>query len=234
MAEEVSQIASQHQNADDFEYEAESQSLDDELTYEDLVEFIQRNPSYESLIMHALELVPMYPARSVLAQELIPFKKKNCLQTPQQILTLMVKYGALDETLLVDGEPYEGTFEVFQEDETIPEEADIAYELTLTEFGKRARQEFGPAAKIVKLFEDDAESAPIYSKVLAFVNIEGGRPKAEIEELLLADDDAVKRNPKTNVPTIYPVYYTTALEDAGALYWDGVWNLTEAGKAFLA
>lgn len=202
-------------------------------TYEDLVDFIERNPSYQSLILQGLELVQTYPMRDVLAQELVPFKKKNCLQTPQQILTLMVKYGALNEALLVDGEPYEGTIQSFQEDETIPEDADIAYELSLTELGRKAKREFGPAAKIAKLLEEDAESAPIYQKLLAFLHVEGGRPKSEIEEMLLADDDAVKRNPKTHIPTIYPVYYTTALEDAGALYWNGVWNLTEAGKAFL-
>lgn len=204
------------------------------LAYEDLVEFIERNPSYECLIMHALEMVQTSAARDVLAQELAAFKTKNCLQTPQQILTLLVKYGALDETLLVDGEPYEGTLEAFQEDETIPEEAEIVYELALTELGKRAQKEFGPVAKIAKLFEEDAESAPIYQKLLTFLDIEGGRPKSEIEAMLLADDDAIKRNPNTNIPTIYPVYYTTALEDAGALSWNGVWNLTEAGKAFLA
>lgn len=204
------------------------------LAYEDLVEFMERNPSYERLIMHALELVQTYATRDVLAQELAAFKNKNCLQTPQQILTLLVKYGALDETLLVDGEPYEGTLEAFQEDETIPDDAEITYELALTDFGKRAYKEFGPAAKIAKLFEDDAQSAPTYLRVLTFVNVEGGKPKSEIEAMLLADDDAVKRNPRTNIPTIYPVYYTTALEDAGALIWNGVWNLTEAGRAFLA
>ena len=204
------------------------------LAYEDLVDFIKRNPSYESLIMHALDLVSVYPERDALAQELASFKNKNCLQTPQQILTLMVKYGALNETLMVDGELYAGTFEDFQEDETIPDDADIAYVLSLTDFGARAQREFGPTAKIAKLFEDDAESVPIYQKLLAFLDTDEGRPKSEIEALLLADNDAVKRNAATNVPTIYPVYYTTALEDAGAIYWNGVWSLTEAGKAFLA
>lgn len=158
------------------------------------------------------------------------------IQTPQDAITTCVGAGVLDQTLLVDGEPYDGTLEDLQADDAIDDAAEISYRVSLTDAGRRALAALAPENLLRRLMEDKPQHAAAFLKVLAVCAPDGGAPKAAIESALVADD-SLKIDQRTQVPTVYPAYFTSALEDAGALRWNTAttcWEATEAGRAALA
>lgn len=206
-----------------------------EQSYDKLVSVINENPASKKLVFAALEAAGAQVDRSVLVARLSELPRvRTCMQTPQTVISLMVNYGALNETILVDGIPYEGSLDDLQDDETVLEDAEISYLIETTAMGQRLLEDNAAHTVIARLFTDRPQHAETFLKVLQFCNVEEGRPMKQIEAYLEQDAEALGVNPETGFPAVYPAYFTTALEEAGAMEWDGVWKLTREGKEYVS
>lgn len=100
-----------------------------------------------------------------------------------------------------------------------------------TEAALAYRAEHTPEIEIAKLIEEDEPDwAHTYITLLEFC--EGGKPTADIDTLFAGDATLSKTSLYKN-ECLYPGHYVGNLEDAGGLYWSGVWETTEAGSAYL-
>lgn len=158
----------------------------------------------------------------------------TCTVAPKNAITNLVNHGALELSATVDGQPYKGGVEQLQADENLPEGADIRYWVTRTEAGEHLLSEEGAGSRTMRLLEDKPGFADALVSVLELC-MRGGAPKSDIEERLKADPDALRIDARTGLPGVSAAFYTTNLEDAGALVWaGGVWKATRAGELALA
>lgn len=199
------------------------------------VKILNDNPAarslYRALVEHALEPVD----RNELAQQAEGFPRPaTFVQTIQGALSTLVRVGALEETVLVNNVPYEGTRDELMDDDAISDEDEIAFTVRATEGGRQALELTEPAREIAALFAAKPQHQRAFSQVLNACAEPGGKTGREIDALLEGDRDALKYDARTDCPTVYPAYFTGALEEAGALVWDraaGVWKATAAGLA---
>lgn len=200
---------------------------------EALLDLVANNQAATKLYQAALGRCGEATDRAALAAELagIPVPR-TCMQTPQTVLNSLVRRGALAQTTLVNGEPYQGTPEEFAKDEGISAEARITYSLVTTELGRELERQISPAAAIAKLFAEKPEHVEGFEEVLALCDSDEGATRDQIAEHLNGCG-VIRYNPSTGQPFVFPAYYTGKLEDAGALVWDGTWRLTKEGEAFL-
>ena len=201
---------------------------------EDLEEMVAKNPASRSLFAAALASAREPLSHDELADQLDDvYRPSTCTQTPRSAIGALVRHGGLRETILVDGEPYEGTREDFRNDDAIPEDARVEYLLSTTSAGERLLATISSSSRIQRLFDSRPEHARVFTDVLAFCDTSDGRTRDEIAEYLKGDGDALHVSPQTGFPTVYPAFYTGALEDVGALAWRGRWRLTKEGEDFL-
>ena len=208
---------------------------DEDARYAGIVEMVQRNPASRPLYRAALERARTRIDRRELCSMLedVP-KSRTCTQTPQTVVGALVRHGALEETILVDGEPYGGTPEQFRADESITEATKVSYAVATTTAGKRFLEADKPSSRLEALLESKPEHARSLMEVLMFCDCSDGKTRDEIADMLYADGDALMIDPNTGRPSVYPAYFTGELEDAGALTWNGTWKLTREGEEFLA
>lgn len=217
---------------------AAAPSADDaEQTAARFVELVALNPAFRHPYRAALIAADGSIERGRLAEAIAEAPAPaTFIQTPQDAITTCVGAGVLEQTIFVNGEPYAGSPEDLQADDAIDEEAEISYRVALTDAGRRALAALAPENLLGQLMEDKPQHAAAFLKVLAVCALEGGAPKADIERALAADG-SLKVDQRTQVPTVYPAYFTGALEDAGALRWNAAtarWEATAAGRAAVA
>lgn len=206
-----------------------------EQTYDKLVSVVNENPASKKLVFAALEAAGTQVDRNVLVARLSELPRvRTCMQTPQTVIGLMVTYGALSETILVDGTPYKGSLDDLQDDETVLEDAEVSYLIETTAMGQRLLEDYAPRNVVSRLFADRPQHAKTFLKVLRFCDAEGGQSMKQIKAYLEQDAEALGVNPETGFPAVYPAYFTTALEEAGAMEWNGVWKLTREGKEYVS
>lgn len=159
--------------------------------------------------------------------------------SPSQILSasalvdVMVRVGALRQTILVDGVPYEGTLEELQADEAIPEDAVVAVSVRATEAGLSAAAAQCEERSLDRLIADHPHRAAAFHQVVAWCADEG-RATGELQELLKAAD-LLETEAARGIDGLHASYFTSALESVGALAWNGrAWIATDEGRAALA
>ncbi len=155
------------------------------------------------------------------------------IQPLSSIIEMLVRAGALEEVLEIDGVPYEGTLEDAFNDENISDESESLIYESITEVGRLVASQISPAARTSELFEVEAKFLGGFKVVLSECNCEQGKSTKELEEALDAKG-FLYRNERTNIPSVYPSMYANMLKDADCIAWNHAWITTDAGRAALS
>lgn len=157
----------------------------------------------------------------------------TCTTRPRNAITNLVNRGALTQSAYVDGQLYEGTIDELQSDDSITAETTVEYFVQSTDAGKALLEAMQPATQIDRLLTDNPEFAREFLATIALCA--SGVEKSRIETYFKDDPEALRPDKRTGLPTVSVSYFTSSLEDAGALIWkDGIWKATEAGLKTLA
>ena len=95
-----------------------------------------------------------------------------------------------------------------------------------TEIGRAYLDSFDPKADLAHLLADDAAYMDIYLRVLDMCADEGGTTTAALSA-------AIDKDPLVQAPRLFAQHFTERLEKAGAVAWDGVWEITDLGRSYL-
>lgn len=150
-------------------------------------------------------------------------------QTPSACVDILVRTGALAERILVDGEPYDGTLEDLQLDESVPDDALAESRLAITASGRALLDACKPEHTLQILLAGKPHYRETFLAALAACTSEGGASRADLERAI--DEQSA---PTDGARLVYPQYFIDALETAGGIAWDGAWRATGAGKAVVA
>lgn len=96
-----------------------------------------------------------------------------------------------------------------------------------TETGTEFLGSFEPQADLMRLLADDASYLDIYLRVLDLCADEGGTTTPALSA-------AIDKDPLVQSPRLFAQHFTERLEKAGAVRWDGRWNITDLGRSYLA
>lgn len=151
-------------------------------------------------------------------------------QAPATVIEILVRNGALVEQLTVDGEPYGGTLEDIQRDESIPLEADVVDSISLTQAGRDLAAAIDPDFTMRQLLSDRPHYRAVFARVLAACAAQSGASREAVEAAVEAEGNVSSPEGKR----VYPQYFMDALETAGGIEWDGAWRATEAGRRAIA
>lgn len=200
-------------------------------------DLLDKNPAsrgvYRLIVEHAKGAIDREELASF-ADELP--KPATFIQSSQNAITTLVRVGMLAQTVLVNGNVYAGEAEDVMDDESIPEDASISYVVQATQAGCLALEQLAPSREVAALLEAKPQHRMTFCQVMRWCAQAGGKSMRALEALLEGDREALKYDTHTNRPTVYPAYFTSALEGVGALAWDAksaTWKTTEAGLAAL-
>ena len=142
------------------------------------------------------------------------------------VIGALVRNGALVEDLTVDGQPYAGTLQDMQLDESVPLEADVACTLSITEGGRALAASIDAAFTLRSLMLERPHYQTVYTRVLQLAAAEDGASRTALEQGVEADGKVLGPDGKR----VYPQYFMDALETAGGIEWKGgAWHVTQAG-----
>lgn len=192
------------------------------------IALVNDNPACRSAYRALLEACSAPVERVQLARVLeVTPTPATFIQSPQNAITTLVRAGVVSETVLVDGMPYDGNASDLLDDEGVSDDANIVYMVNITLAGTFALDALAPSCETQVLFDAKPQHARAFRMVLDACAHEDGATPASIERLLQDDPCALMRD-ENGVPSVYPSYFTGALEKAGALVWDSralVWRL---------
>jgi hypothetical protein len=154
-------------------------------------------------------------------------------QAPATVVSMLVRNGALEEQLLINKEPYEGTLAEAQTDEHVEGDAQIEQHLSLTNKGRHILDEYSPDARLRALLAAKPEHRRVFREILTLcANNSKGQSRADLEQALMKD--SLLQSDRFGTVTVYPQYFLDALESAGGIVWRDSWRATKAGKAVVA
>lgn len=144
-------------------------------------------------------------------------------QDPAAVIGALIRHEAVSCTLLIDGEPYEGTLEDAQVDPAIADGAEVSQLVTIADEGRAILDEFAPGKKIRELFEAKPRFENVFAQVLALCAAQEGATREQIEAVVDASEEA-RGDAAAGVERVYPQFFIDSLEEAGAIKWDGAWH----------
>lgn len=146
------------------------------------------------------------------------------------MVDVMVHCGALERSILVNGEPYAGSLEEFQSDETLPEDACMSVYVRATDDGLAAVAMQDEERSLDRLLEENPQRAVAFAAVLEACANEQGCSTRQLQELLKGAD-LLETEEARGIDGLHASYFTGALEAVGALAWNGkAWIVTEKGR----
>lgn len=83
-----------------------------------------------------------------------------------------------------------------------------------------------PAERVERVLRNEAEFAPIFVRILEACAEDGGKTAKELGALV--DHDPLLQRPRR-----WAAHFFGQLGEAGALVWDGTWQITEVGRVAL-
>lgn len=156
---------------------------------------------------------------------------KSQILSNAAVVDALVRVGALNQLVAVDGEPYGGTLEELQADETIPEDASVAVTVRATEAGRAAAAALAEEHSFARLVAGQAARAEAFRAVLSWCAEEDGLTTRQLQERLKARD-LLETEAARGIDGLHASYFTGSLESVGALAWNGkAWVATEKGLA---
>lgn len=150
--------------------------------------------------------------------------------SPESVMDSLVRAGALVQQTMVDGEPYDGTLEDIQFDESIPLDAKAEILVNVTDEGRELARSIDPRFMIDSLLAERPGYRAIFARMVERCASDAGASRMELEDAVEHDGHPASPDGKR----VYPQYFIDALETVGAIEWDGAWHATEAGRSALA
>lgn len=185
-----------------------------------LDELLVRNPAYAPLYTAVLAYCTQERAyEDALAHADASRTSSYQIQSAAAVLETLQRRGALAVTVLVDGEPYEGTLHDLQADDSVPPDATIEQVVATTPQGAALLEAHSSCRLLDALFEQQPGFVGGFKAVLAMCEGEG-KTTREIQEDLRALGE-LPCDPRTGVEQVHASFFTGALEHAGALEWKG-------------
>lgn len=151
------------------------------------------------------------------------------VQALSSVADVLVRRGALACQVKVNGEPYEGSIEDAIADESLTEEDVVEEWYITTPEGERVAKLFEPATRLDALFLERPHLASALLRTLELCDREGGLSTKDLQDLLDAEG-LLFRDPRTDIPTIWPSLYGNLLKDAGGIRWEHAWITTQEGR----
>ncbi|MGN0073510.1 MAG: hypothetical protein ACI36W_06945 [Coriobacteriales bacterium] len=199
------------------------------------VELIEHNPALKKpamAVLHACE-----NGQAVSRQQLIDLCSaswcKAWRQSPASTIDILTRSNALDETITVEGEPYNGTLEQLQLDMSVPEDAAWESSISPTALGEQILADYAPNATITALYESKPQYADVFDAAIQVCAAPEGCTRTELEAAINAFPQ-LKPDPQTQQTKVFAQYFIDALETAGAITWDGAWKASSEGRRALA
>lgn len=192
-------------------------------------DIIKHNPMLKEPILTMLALAEEAGDRATLEAMALQVWKPSFSQAPAAVIDTLVRHGFLSQQAFVNGEPYEGTLEDMQLDESVPDDAVAEVRLAVTEAGRSLASSYDPASTLAALFGERPRYADVFSAILSACAAEAGATREAVEAIVEAAAPTAVDGKK-----VYPQYFLDALECAGGIAWDGAWRTTDAGRAALA
>lgn len=191
-------------------------------------DIIKHNPMLKKPVLTVLALAHDASCRTALELAALDRWSESFSQSPATVIDVLVRHGFLAQQAFVDGQPYAGTLEDMQLDESVPDDACAEELISLTGEGRALVAAYDPEATLAALYEDCPRHASIFDAVLAACAAEEGASREALEATIegLAPKGADGKK-------VYPQYFLDALETAGALVWDGSWRATDAARTLL-
>lgn len=147
------------------------------------------------------------------------------------LVDAMVRCGALERRVLVDGALYEGSLEALQDDETVPESAEVTVRLQTTAEGLEAARVQNELRSLERLIAEAPQREAGFRAVLAWCADDPGKTTRQLQELL-KEANLLETEEARGIDGLHASYFTGALEAVGALAWNGkAWIATERGRA---
>ena len=115
-------------------------------------DIIKRNPMLKEPILTVLALAEEAGDRATLETTALQAWKPSFSQAPAAVIDTLVRHGFLSQQAFVNGEPYEGTLEDMQLDESVPDDAVAEVRLAVTEAGRSLASSYDPASTLAALF----------------------------------------------------------------------------------
>ena len=153
------------------------------------------------------------------------------LQPLVGIMGTLVRYGAVEEVVTVNGAEYEGSSEDAYTDEDITDEDVVATEAVITEVGTEVLALLQPPVRMDRIFEMYPDLADGFLKTLELCNTDEGLSTAELFDGLDAEG-LLYRNESTDIPTRYPSTFANLMRDGGGIEWHDTWITTDAGREY--
>lgn len=192
-------------------------------------DIIKHNPMLKEPILTVLALAEDAGDRATLETTALQVWKPSFSQTPAAVIDTLVRHGFIAQQSYVNGEPYEGTLEDMQLDESVPDDAVAEVRLAVTEVGRALAAAYDPASTLASLFGERPRYADVFSAILDAASADEGASREAIEAIVEAAAPTAADGKK-----VYPQYFLDALECAGGIAWDGAWRTTDAGRAAAA
>lgn len=199
----------------------------------DLASLFDRNPAYSALYAEIIRAcdnqLPEQEAANI-AESL----KSSVSQTQggASIVATLVRRGALERTILVNGDAYEGSVEELQADESLPDDAAIEFLVQATFAGIDAAETYRAESSPAALFAADPLHAEGYRIVLSECSDGEGRSTAQLQDALIAG--GIIKPGMQSSQELHASYFTSKLEKHGALVWDRKrWRMTAEGHGAL-
>lgn len=192
-------------------------------------DIIKHNPMLKEPILTVLALAEEVGDRATLETTALQAWKPFFSQAPAAVIDTLVRRGFLSQQAFVNGEPYEGTLEDMQLDESVPDDAVAEVRLAVTEAGRSLASSYDPASTLAALFGERPRYADVFSAILSACAAEAGATREAVEAIVEAAAPTAADGKK-----VYPQYFLDALECAGGIAWDGAWRITDAGRATTA
>lgn len=195
---------------------------------------IEGNPAYRELYIALID----YCAEERTLEEAQAFCEAHRI-SPMQVLgasalvDVMVRAGALELAVLVDGRPYEGTLADLQADEAVPEDAAVTQFVRATPAGRAATASMAEERSFARLTAACPGREPAFRAVLGWCAEGDGATTRRLQELL-KEADLLETEAARGIDGLHASYFTGALESVGALAWNGkAWVATAKGQSLI-
>ncbi|MDR3316437.1 MAG: hypothetical protein LBS98_08225 [Coriobacteriales bacterium] len=200
------------------------------------VRLLEHNPLLRQPALAVLRIAQEQPTmlrQSIEAAATQALIGQNLFQSIPVLVDVLIRNGALNETVLVDGEPYGHGFQALQSDGAIDAEARVERLITITETGIELLASYASQNQLTELLEREPSLRNIYLNILQSCKEKAGCTRFELEELVdaLNSEDAKVGDSHAKR---HPQYFLDALETAGGIIWGQAWRVTEAGEAVIS
>ncbi|MFR0869064.1 MAG: hypothetical protein ACLSGS_08640 [Adlercreutzia sp.] len=136
-------------------------------------DIIKHNPMLKEPILTVLALAEEAGDRATLEATALRYGP-SFSQAPAAVIDTLVRHGFLSQQSYVNGEPYEGTLEDMQLDESVPDDAVAEVRLAVTEVGRALAAAYDPASTLASLFGERPRYADVFSAILDAASADEG------------------------------------------------------------